>query len=97
VLLEGNLYHLENLLKEFQYLHQNIVLETIPKNQELLKQFFELRENHRTENQKKSINLNIFNYFQPNETMHSKLLAMLLNPFGEHGQGTCCQINDCKK
>lgn len=87
MLKERNLYQLENLLKEFQYLHQNIVLESIPKNQELLNQFVDLRKNHRLVNQEKSINLNIFNYFQPNETMHSKLLAMLLNPLGEHGQG----------
>lgn len=84
---ERNLYLLKNLIEEFQYLHQNIVLETIPKNRELLNQFVDLRKNYRLENQAKSINLNIFNYFQPNETMHSKLLAMLLNPHGEHGQG----------
>lgn len=33
-----------------------------------------------------SLNFNIFNFFGVNETMHSKLLAHLLNPYSDHGQ-----------
>lgn len=78
---------LQNLIKDYQILHQNIALDLIPKNQIVLCQFVKLRRDYKLENQKKSINFNIFKYFQPSETMHSKLLAMLLDPNGEHGQG----------
>lgn len=78
---------LQNLIKDYQVLHQNIALDLIPKNQKVLSQFVKLRRDFKLENKNKSINFNIFKYFQPNETMHSKLLAMLLNPNGEHGQG----------
>ena len=36
-----------------------------------------------------SCDFNVFNLFNPGETMHSKILAHLLDPRESHGQGNC--------
>lgn len=50
----------------------------------IVQQVYTSRERNRLE----SHNLNIFRFFSPSETTHSRLLAFLLNPQAAHGQGT---------
>jgi hypothetical protein len=44
--------------------------------------------NSRERNRLDSHNLNVFRFFSPGETTHSRLLAFFLNPQAAHGQGT---------
>jgi hypothetical protein len=59
----------------------------LPANEKVLSNFSMIWREHQKDTLEKSITLNIFKYFRPDEPMHSRLLAMLLDPKGEHGQG----------
>lgn len=74
------------LINAFQNITQEYAISTFPANNNTLTQFTKIRREHDKLNSDQSVDFNIFKYFRPDETMHSKLLAMLFNPNGEHGQ-----------
>jgi hypothetical protein len=76
------------LLKAYKAIVSDLSIRILPANQRLLEEFSTVQKKHEVEVRQKSVNFNIFNYFRPDEPMHSKLLTMLLDPKGDHGQGT---------
>jgi hypothetical protein len=55
--------------------------------QQLLPAFAQLDPATRERNRLESGNLNVFRFFNPGETTHSRLLAFFLDPHAQHGQG----------
>ena len=69
----------------------NIYLQNIPDFATLFDEdlfnWYEKEQKDIEQNEKDSHNFNILRLFPIGETMHSKLLKLLLDPKGEHGQG----------
>ncbi len=55
--------------------------------QHLLDNYKTLRKNVAEKNTEKGVGFNVFHFFNVNETKHSELIAHLLNPHANHGQG----------
>jgi hypothetical protein len=53
---------------------------------DLSRKFLEIQKDSEQKNKLSSCDLNVFRMFGVGETMHSEILANLLNPYGEHGQ-----------
>jgi hypothetical protein len=83
-----NIEKIQSLLVDFKILYETSVFSRLPLNKHTLAEFTKIHRQLEQENKKSSINFNIFKYFHPTEPIHSKLIAMLLDPNGEHGQGT---------
>ncbi|GAL85568.1 uncharacterized protein MYP_2797 [Sporocytophaga myxococcoides] len=91
--------NVNKIIKQRNYASINSLLEELPEKQDIIKEryvnaftFLEkaigIKEEVEVLNHKHSLKLNPFKYFGINETKHSFLLSMLLNPKGDHGQGT---------
>jgi len=77
----------------------NLVLNTIKCKQNIntLDKFQEIETIAKEKNKKESCDFNILRLFNIGETMHSYLLANILNPYSEHGQGNYFLLSFLKK
>lgn len=84
---EDSLKLSDELISAFHRIQVTKRKDTIMVNEALIMRFITLIEDRKNLHKRHSTNLNVFKYFGLGETMHSFLLAKLLNPNAEHGQG----------
>jgi hypothetical protein len=75
-----------NFLWEYENVKNQLNLDIIDCNQKVLQKYEIEKINWRILNEKNGHSFNALKFFNISETVHSFLIAMLLNPNGEHGQ-----------
>lgn len=86
--LDKKLKEYRDILELFSEQKESLTKNYISAFEEILTAFKPIKEEAIENNRKTSCNFNPLKQFvKLNETMHSKMLAFLLNPKGKHGQG----------
>lgn len=75
------------ILHEFDSLLAGFEDKTVSEGKEILRLFIKVKDEAKKRNKETSYGFNVLDLFSPGETMHSILLANLLNPNSSHGQG----------
>ena len=75
------------LLLDFIKIRENYLSSLINLSNKVINDFTKTHSTLKKENEEKSIFFNPLNYFNIGETLHSYMLADLLNPNSNHGQG----------
>ena len=78
---------LDNLISDWSSIYNQSITGNIILITDFLSKWYEAKEKDNNLNHKDSHNFNILRMFHICETSHSKLLKLLLNPNGDHGQG----------
>ncbi len=77
----------QKLLSNYIDLRDTLLFRRLFSYSVLLNEYSKISRKSKEENEKSSCEFNVLKYFSIGETMHSTLLADLLNPEADHGQG----------
>lgn len=87
----------QTFLKDYSNLKHKIKDRVIENNKELLDKFLLIKKQAEQKNRETSCDFNVLKLFSINEPMHSFLLANILNPNSEHGQGNLFLLSFLRK
>lgn len=88
---------IQTFLKNYSHLKHQIKDRVIENNRELLDKFQLIKKQAEQKNKETSCDFNVLKLFSINEPMHSFLLANILNPNSEHGQGNLFLLSFLRK
>jgi len=87
----------QTFLNDYSNLKHQIKDRVIENNKELLDKFRLIKKQAEQKNRETSCDFNVLKLFSINEPMHSFLLANILNPNSEHGQGNLFLLSFLRK
>ncbi|RXK61600.1 hypothetical protein ESA94_00875 [Lacibacter luteus] len=88
---------LKKIIKAYSHIKLQTKNRVINENKELLDKFQLIEKKAEQKNKETSCDFNVLKLFSINEPMHSFLLANILNPNSEHGQGNLFLLSFLQK
>ncbi len=86
-MIESKIEALNKVFSDYLALSERNIGKFLSLNEDLLSSFSLLLKRAKEQNRKKSIDFNVLNFFSIDEKKHSYIIAYLLTPTEDHGQG----------